>query len=546
MLYITPVILTSYYLGGKLLRNVLISELNDQLNVKATVTAVNLNGLRTFPNLSLELTNVRIEESSPHYNQYLLQARRVVVKFNPLNLLSENNEIDKIELTGGAVRLFTNSSGETNYDIFKPDTSANQTSLDIDLKHVLMTHFRVIYVDYSQDQSLNFETDKLVFSGKFKNDKFQLKTKGDGLFDHLTLGGVDYVIGKRIKADLALDIDQKLNAYHIEKGQIGMDNLLLDVKGDVLIVGSEPDLDLTFSGNNINVQSVLSILPNDVAYTLRDLKSTGQIDVNGTLNGRFTEDTWPDINIAFGFSNASVSSKSLGLNCQKINLTGTLLNPYSKKLDLAIDVSELNMKKSSMSGTLSIKDLMKPDFTFEMKGLIDFNDVKGLLSTDESATLIGKSLFNLKGNLPYSDSLESPDYSKSTIQGDVEIRDASFATEDQSFVSNLFAKSRVDGDNLTRVEIKGGLWSNDVDFKGKIGHWQSYLANQNRLLVIGELKSAKINLGFLSDSTATPDTTALVTLDFNFDADLELDVTEFIWSNLKSKNLTGRFNWDRS
>lgn len=537
--------MASYYVGGKLLRKVLISELNEQLNVQATVYAVNLNGLKTFPNLSLELTNVRINESVLRYNQHLLQAQRVVVKFNPLTLLNGKNEIDKIELYGGAVRLHTDKNGTTNYDIFKPDTSANPTALDIDLKHVSMKNFRCIYVDQSQDQSLNFETDALVFSGKFKDDKFKLKTKGDGLFDHLTLGGIDYVIGKKIRADLAIEIDQKINAYHIDKGQIGMDNLMLDIKGDVLLVGSEPDLDLSFTGKNIDVQCVISVLPNEVAYALRDLRSSGQIDVEGTVNGRFTDNAWPNIDVAFAFSDASVSSKELDLDCQKINLTGTLKNPDSKKMDLAIDLTELNLKKSSLSGTLTLKDLMKPNTQFKLKGLIDFNDVKGLISSDKTAEFIGKSLFNLEGNLPYNDSLQQVDFTRSTVKGDIELRDVSYKIGNQYLLQNLSAKTRVIGDVLSKVSVTGELWSNNVDFEGNISNWQTYLVDQKRLQIKGKLKSTHINLDVLGDTTESTDTSALISLDYNIDSDLEVDILAFKWSNFKAKNLSGRMRWDK-
>jgi hypothetical protein len=538
------VILASYYFGGKLIRKVLISELNEQLNVQATVNAVNLNGLKTFPYLSLELTNVRINESAPFYKQHLLQAQSVVVTFNPFTLLSGNNEIDKVSMSKGAVRLYTDRHGETNFDLFKPDSSSEDKSLNIDLKQVVLSNFRCIYVDETQDQSLNFETDNIEFSGKFTSDTYQLKTKGDGLFDHLTLGGTDYVIGKKIKLDLALDIDQKINAYHIEKGEIGMDNLRLDVTGDVLLVGSEPDLDLTFKGNNINVQSVVSILPNKVAYALRDLRSSGQINVDGTVLGRFTEDAWPSIDVTFGFSNASITSKSMGLSCQKINLTGTLQNPDTKKLNLDLDLQELNMKKSSVSGQLTITDLMKPNIKFALKGLLDFTDIQKLVSQDKGDDFTGKSLFNLDGELTYNDSIESIDFNTSTVNGDIEIRDAYLRQQSKVLIDHLFAKSRVAGDKLTNVEVKGELWKNDVQFTGSINHWQTFLANRNRLVLEGDLKSDYLNLNFNADSTAVVDTTALVNLDYNIDTDITFEVATLNWSSLKAKNLYGKLRWD--
>lgn len=543
MLYATPIILASYYFGGKLIRNIVIDQLNEQLNVRATVYAVNLSGLRNFPKLSIELTNVRINESHPHFNQKLLRAQKVVVVFNPIKLLSGNNEIEKIELRGGAVRLYTDENGLTNFDLFKPTESESDDALSIDLKKVLLSDFQCIYVDETQGQSFNFKTDNISFAGKFDDEHFKLKTNGDALFDHLTLSDVNYILGKRVHADLALDINQKLKAYHIEKGSVALDNLTLNVKGDILLVNDQPDLDLELEGNNIDVQSILSVLPNDIAYQLRDLKSSGNIGVNGTILGSLTESKWPEIDLKFSFENASISSKKRNLHCDKINLNGRLKNKSDKALQMYVDLKEFNMKKSSFSGNFTVDDLQKPTVKFAAKGLLDFNDIAGLLTDAETTEWYGKSLFNIEGLLPYDEKLEAIDYNKSTVAGDIELRDVSFTEKENKLIENLFVKTRIAGNNLTKTEVKGQLWHNDVNYAGEISHWQSYLAGSDRLQISGKLISESIDLGFTEGDTTAPSSSEDITIDFDVDTDLELTVKKFVWGNLKASNLSGDLHW---
>ncbi len=522
----------------------MIDELNAQLNVRATVNAINLNGLKTFPRISLEMTNVRVNESTKHYDQYVLQAKKVIVVFDALKLLAGNNEIEKIHLQGGAVRLFTDKKGTTNYELFKPDSSSTDDALNIDLKKVLLQNFQCVYVNEIDNQSFNFKSENLSFSGKFSDTKFALSTKGDGLFDHLSIDDVDYIKGKKILVDLALDINQEINAYHIERGHIGMGNLLVDVAGDIMMIDKNPDVDIKITGNNIDIQSVLSVLPNHVSYPLRDYKSSGDINLSGSIVGMITDNALPAINLEFEFNDVAVKSKKHEINCQKINLAGSL-NSKNDALALNVNLTELNLKASSVSGTISIPDLLNPKPTASLKGLLDLSDVSGLV-TDESSFLKGKVLFNVEGAIPQVQPVSSSMYELTPISGDIETRNVTYVNSRDTLLSAVTAKARIAINHLSSVEIKGDFWKNNVDFKGTINKWQSYAFSDDRLSVVGDLRSSFINLDFTSDTTSEYDSTSIVSLDFNIDTDLQLDVQKFDWGNVHATALSGHLLWDKT
>ncbi len=551
MLYTAPILLSAYYFGGKLLRNVLIDQLNQQLNVQAKVYSIQLNGLQTFPQLGIELTNVRINESSVHYEKYLLQAKKIVVIFNPITFFTGKNEIERIEIDGGAARLFVGKDGHTNFELFKPDDDSSDNAIHLDLKKVHLTNFQCVYLDEKEDQSFNFETKNLEFSGKFDEERYTLKTNGDALFDHLMLNGKDYIVGKRCQMDLVLDVNQKIESYHVEKGIIGIDDLLLNVEGDILLTGNEPNLDLQFTGNNIDIQSVLSVMPNDISYRLRQLQSNGQIDVTGEIVGSFKENSWPKIDMAFAFKDASIDWKEKDLSIKKINLTGSLNNLKSDqttKLDLNVDIEEVQLQKSSIKGRLTILDVNHPDIDFSLKGLIDLSDIAGLVIASPDQDLFGRFLFNLQGGIPYDHTRNTSDFAHSTMDGDIELKDVNYREEKAVYIKDLTAKTRVKGNALTRLELDGELWKNDVSFKGIVNNWQGYLFKDQRLEIEGDLKSKYVNLNFNQGEEQKPpsEEPEKVSIDFGFDALVTLSLDTFDWGMVSAKNVTGKLNWTRS
>ena len=101
-----------------------LNELNNELIEPIQVSDVDLVFWGSFPNLSVDLKGVYIKDkfSTKNHTDTLLSADNIRMRFNPIDLWNEQYNIKYLEVSNGVTKLKTNSKGESNYDIFKPQT----------------------------------------------------------------------------------------------------------------------------------------------------------------------------------------------------------------------------------------------------------------------------------------------------------------------------------------------------------------------------------------------------------------------------------------
>ena len=99
-----------------------LKEVNNELVEPIQVSEVSLVFWGSFPNLSIDLKDVYIQDrfSKSNSKDTLLQAKNIRLQFNPIDLWNEKYNIKYLEVTEGSLNLKTNANGEANYDILKP------------------------------------------------------------------------------------------------------------------------------------------------------------------------------------------------------------------------------------------------------------------------------------------------------------------------------------------------------------------------------------------------------------------------------------------
>ncbi|MCB0735569.1 MAG: hypothetical protein KDC76_13370, partial [Bacteroidetes bacterium] len=549
LLIVTPVILCTYILGSKWVKHYVVEELNDQLQVRIDVHSIHLNGFSSFPHIGLKAWNIEISESQPHFGKPMLKAGELVAEFNPLKLLKGENVLDRIQLRNGTVRIFMDSLGGGNFEVFKPNPeSTDNEAFNLNLRKVELVNFRCIYFDQSNGQSTNFFTDELTFSGKFSDEKFDLKVKGTCLFDHLAYESQSYITGKHANIDLKMEVDRTINSYHIERGNLKLDALELDVQGDVLMVEDTPDFDLTFEGRNMDLQSLLSLLPNDVRYPYRDIQSNGKIALSGVLNGRVSESDRPQFKLLFKLNDVGIFWPERNLDIRSVQMTGNIQNAgKNEAMSLQVSLKEFRTATTKLSGLLDVADLDKPNYKYECKGVINLHDFEGLLAEEESQIkLFGTTLLNIQGSLPCDEQGE-PKLEDARVKGDIEIKDLVYTGSQQAGIDHLFANGRIYNDDIQNLSAKGQIFGKQTSFEGKINNWQSFMMKKNRLKVHGKIISAGIDLDQLIASTSSSEPTETsdeVDLDIGMDLDLKVTTDAFKWGNLKTEKLMGDFIWN--
>lgn len=524
--------------------------LNQQLAVRVDVHSIQFSGLSSFPNLGLRFNRVRIAESTPMYHQSLLTAGELVVEVNLLKLFKGQNEVERIELRGGSGRFYNTLDGKTNYDILKPDSSASTSSLSLSLNKVKLINFRCIYKDDASNQSLNFLAEELQLSGRFEQDQFKLKAKGNALFDHLVMEGKKLISGRNCAVDMDMEINRKVGSCHFSKANLFMDQLQVSLEGDLLMVGETPDLDLKFTGSNMDIQSLISLLPNKQGLALKSLQSTGQISLSGYVKGRLEGETLPEMRVTFALRDVGIFDPEIGLDIRHVLLNGLIQNRAGQqRLQLVVNLTDLKTERSQLSGKINVADLSTPDVRYNLKGHIDLRDVAGMIEAASGSTepLYGNISMNLTGNVLLNNN-GVPDYTKSKVLGDIEVSDLSLHAKEIPRLANIYLKATLREQQGKISEFKGIVEGSHILFKGDIDQWQGYLFGDERLMISGELAGQNLDLNKMfslsTEATEASDPMEAKRLNTGIDLDLLVNATDFAWDKLQAKSISGRLIWE--
>lgn len=116
-------------------------------------------------------------------------------------------------------------------------------------------------------------------------------------------------------------------------------------------------IDLKAEGKNTDIQTLLSLLPEDITKKLKQYRSDGDVFFNLTLKGEISDKKSPFISASFGCADATIHHPDYKSKITHANLNGSFASPSltdlaSAQLFLKDMEGELNGK--SFKANLSI------------------------------------------------------------------------------------------------------------------------------------------------------------------------------------------------
>ncbi|HEU5290998.1 MAG TPA: AsmA family protein, partial [Cyclobacteriaceae bacterium] len=185
-LLVTLVVLTislvvsAFLFKDSIIKN-FIEAANQNLNTPVKIGKLDVSVFEKFPQLSIVLTDVTVEDS--HEGQYpLLTAERISFQLNPLEVYSGVYKIKGLQITDSETNLRINEEGVNNYTIFKASSDGRKDkkdSLVFELKNVQLTNTFVRYVDFKRDEDLIFTSENLDASIHSSSDVYSIEANGE-------------------------------------------------------------------------------------------------------------------------------------------------------------------------------------------------------------------------------------------------------------------------------------------------------------------------------------------------------------------------------
>lgn len=525
----------------------IVTELNKHLKaeVKIDPKNIDLTIIKTFPDCSIQFNNLLMLEALQVKNRdTLLFAGQLNLHFNISNLWNKKYDIEKIKLKDAITKLSVSQNGTPNYIFWeenKTQSSGKQDSINFNLKLVSIENCRLSYTNAQELFKTSLDIKTIDFSGNFGQSQFDLKTNASLFIHHITHEKNTYIKNKTL--DFSIDLAVAQHNYAFKKTQIRLNNLALELNGGFAYNDSLQNLSVTFNAPNLDIASVLSLLPESFKHKINSYESTGNFYATGKIDYAGKESY--SIASNFGIKNGSVTYKPQSTTAKNINVDGSLtLTNASSMLDLKNIYIRLN--NDELKGNCLIKNFSDPYIRLNSQASLRLENLQSFFPID--------TLAQLSGGLTLSSAIEGAlkDLKNETFSTKVKLNlNASltnlivrFKNDEQVFaIENCSITAHEREVEVKDLRLKRG--SSDIILSGKIPGLFNYLLDRKAPLIIsGNLVSDYIRLeDFIPRATGKQSNSsggALIPENIQFK--LNAGIARFTFAKFEARSVSGEID----
>lgn len=527
----------------------IIAELNKQLNTEIIVDGkdIDFTVLQNFPYASVDFKNVKAMEAIQRKNKdTLFSAGKISFQFNVLDVFKKNYRVEKIEIATVTLKLRIDENGNDNYHLWKSSRDTSNTSFAFSLEDIDLKDIQVSFKNQQLKQNIDFLIKNSHLSGKFSDEKYALETNADLFFSFIETENVNYLNKKNVHAELSLAVDNSIPSYKIKNGKIKIEELLFEVFGSLINKGNEPIVNFGLKGKDMDVKSVLSLVPNKYKGKINDYVSDGIFYFDALIQGVVSEKQMPQITADFGISNAEITQVKDDLRLHNVNLKGHYFsgnkNTNESSLLTLIPFSA-SIDQGKIEGELTLRDIENPSFSGKVKADMNLENLQKFMKLDTiesvNGSLMVDVLFSGEGR-----NVSSGNYENITTSGDLKIRNVNFKLKNYTLGFNDFnGEFKFDNNDLAVNTFSGNVASSDFELKGFFRNIIGFLIKENQNITVdATLTSKNIDLNELL-ANKEPDATSGNKYKLKFsdlvDVNLNSEIEHLVFRKFDASNIKG-------
>jgi len=395
-------------------KDYMIRQLNKNLKTQVIVDSkdIHLSLLKSFPYASLDFRNVKMLESPIGKGiskkgkkifmktDTLFAMEKISLQFNLFDILRKNYVVKKIKMENGKVKLRIGMDGSVNWDVWKGDGDTISSSKEsaFNLEKFQFENIKFIYLDYKNKNDIDCSIHSGTLAGEFTSKKYELSIKGDLLANHFNIDSVNYLDNKPVKLDLNLTVDNDKKLYTFSDATVNVSDLKISVEGNY--VNTNPAyVDLSLKGKDMDIQSVLSLLPEKYRSYISDYDSDGEFYCNATIKGKIDESTSPEVKADFGISKSEITQLSSEIVLKDVHLLGNYFASDSKNF-LDMKSFSASLASGKIVGNFRIDNFSSPFVSTKINADFPLEDLRHFLKIDTLWTYPVASLYgNAKLNM---------------------------------------------------------------------------------------------------------------------------------------------------
>jgi hypothetical protein len=487
-------------------KSYIVSELNKELNTPIIIEGkdIDFTVLKNFPLASLEFKNVKaLDAVKSKKKDTLFKADNISLLFNIVDVFNKNYHIKKIIVNGAVLNIRIDKKGNDNYHFLKSSPDNDSAHFSFALEQVVLKKIQLHYKNAKTQQEADLAINKSAISGKFSDEKYSLAILSELYIDAVKADNTTFLRNKKIQVDLAFDVDNNQKLYDIKKGKFTIEDVLFEATGNIY-VKDKTLLDIRIKGKELNIQSVLSLIPNKYKERINEYNSEGEFYFNGTVKGKFSDMTMPQLTADFGINNANITQTTSAISLQKVSLTGSFTNgkkcnAQTSALILKSVYAKLN--NGSISGELKLEDFDNLLIDSKINASISLEELQRFVKFDTVETISGQLNLDVFLNGKWTD-IHAVSAEKSTITGTVQLTDVNFKIKNNILpFTNINGNFTFDNNNLIITDFAGNIANSDFQLKGEFKNIIGFLFRKNETITIdASLNSKNIDLNELLEN----------------------------------------------
>ena len=473
---ITFVIALNLYFTDERLRTTMLPQVQEAAGSEVEIDRMSITFFRTFPRFGLEMQGLRIPDPA---GEPVASFETVLLSVELFPLLKNEINITRLALTTPEIYYTVYPDSSSNIDFLLDDEDSEPSELNLNIPRIIITNGSLFYNDLTtltHVRMTGLNTELSLFYSDL------IETNMDATLASLSvdMDGVNYIRELPLSLNQTSILDLENERVTISEGILSIRGLSLDLLGSISSwSGGEPHFSLQFQSSSDNFGELLNLAPPGMNEHLSKMTTRGTLRLAGSVEGIYTEDTYPrieltlavadgylqnpelpeaieDIHFDIVFNNDLASIQNLKARAGNNHITGSgeVVNPLEDNATFSLDING-DMNLNTVSNFYSIDDLGID----ELAGLLNFTaTATGRVNTPEDAAFSGS--FNLtEGRLKYADvpkTIENINFRLNANQDQVRIAESGLTAADNRFTLTGTISRPLD-ENARTIDIRSGI-----------------------------------------------------------------------------------------
>ena len=549
LLAVTP------YLFKDKIQSMIAKTINENVNATVTFDNVGLSLFRNFPKASLTIDELTIINHAPFKGDTLFYSEKINLKMRIGEIFkgeSETLDINSISAINSNLNIRMNQNGLGNFDIAKKteNIAAGETEsapFSLSIQEYNVQSLQLSFIDEASKMKLNLKDFNHSGKGDFTSEVLDLDTKTKS-FVSVDMDGTNYMKNVALSLDAILGINLKNNTYSFKDNKAFINQLPLEFNGFVQLIENGQLFDLKFNTPTSSFKNMLALVPEQYSGNLSKVKTSGDFNLNGTVNGTLDKKTIPKFDINIASTNAMFKYDALPKAVKNIHINTKILNSTGNANDTKININKLafTIDKDVFETNGKIYNISKnPTVQFSAKGTVNLENISKVYPIDLDKNISGILNANISTSFDM-ESVEKGNYQQIKNNGNLNLKGFTYSGDELANAFIIDKTSVTFNPNhikLTAFEAKTG--NSDLHVTGNLDNFYGFLFKKqelkgkfvmnSELLKVSDFMTSTID----SSETTNPSSTTSVKIPTFLNCSFTASAKKVIYDNLTLSNVSG-------